>query len=292
LIDNILIADQRSGEADLLNMLGSAFSLVVFYFISSSFHPSLLLVGVVFCGVPVLVNIIYTLYLFLTRYNIYLPSPKFVKMAYYRDLMTLGSKFFIIQICGLITVGSTNIIITKVLGPTEVVVYNLAFKYFSFVPLLFSILTSSMYSSFNEAYQKNDINWIKNVIRKVNLVSGLFLAGILIMIVFSNFIYAFWVGPSIKISIILSLLMGIYYSMIILVTVYSTFISGVGKIKIAYLFSIINSIIYIPFTVLLGNYWGIEGIIGAQIILISPGLFWLPKQYKKLINRTATGLWN
>ena len=292
LIDSILIADQRSGEADLLNMIGSTLSLVLFYFISTTSDGSLLLVGLVFCGIPLLVNLIYTIYLFLTRYKIYMPSHKFIDLGYYKDLMTLGSKFFIIQICSLITLGSTNIIITKVLGAADVVTYNLAFKYFSFVLLAFGILTSSMYSSFNEAYQRGDAIWIKNIIKKVRLVSILFLVVISLMLICSNFIYALWVGPSIKIPIGLSFLMAGYYGITIWVSVYATFISGIGRIKIAYYVSIINSIVYIPLAVLLAKYMGVEGVITAQILIIISGLYWLPVQYKKLINHEATGLWD
>lgn len=292
LIDSILIADQRSGEADLLNMIGSTLSLVLFYFVSTKSDGSLLLVGLVFCGVPLLVNLIYTIYLFFFRYKMYTPSYQFINLAYYRDLMTLGSKFFIIQICSLITLGSTNIIITKVLGAADVVIYNLAFKYFSFVLLAFGILTSSMYSSFNEAYQRGDTIWIKNIIKKVRWVSILFLFVISLMLICSNFIYSLWVGPSIKIPIGLSLLMAVYYGITIWVTVYATFISGVGRIKIAYYVSIINSIVYIPLAVLLAKYMGVQGVITAQILLIISGLYWLPVQYKKLINHEATGLWD
>ena len=292
LIDSILIADQRSGEADLLNMIGSALSLVIFYFLSFQIQGSFLLVGAVFCGVPSLVNITYSIYLFSSRYKNFSPSYKFIDLKYYKDLMTLGSKFFIIQICSLVTIGSTNIIIAKILGPSEVVVYNLAYKYFSFVLISFTILTGSIYSSFNEAYQKGDIPWIRNIVRKINLIGFSFFGLILIMVIFSNFVYSLWVGPDIKIPQILSIFMGIYYSITIWATVYTTFISGVGKIKIAYYVSIVNSVVYIPLAVILGKYFGVEGVVCAQILLFISGFYWLPRQYEKLISRTATGIWN
>ena len=292
LIDSILIADQRSGESDLLNMLGSAFSLLIFYIITPFFNKSFILVGIVFCGIPLLVNIIYTIYLFLTRYYKYIPSHKLVELSYYKELMSLGSKFFIIQICSLITIGSTNIIITKVLSPSDVVIYNLAYKYFSFILLAFGILTGSMYSTFNEAYQRGEIYWIKNIVKKVNIVSALSIFIIIIMIISANYNYSLWVGKSIKIPMSLNILMAGYYIIIVWVTVYSTFISAIGKIKIAYYVSIINSILYIPLAVFLSNFMGINGIVTAQIILIFSGLFWLPIQFNKLINNKANGLWN
>ena len=292
LIDSILIADQKSGESDLLNLIGSAFSLLIFYIITPFFNKSFILVSIVFCGIPLLVNIIYTIYLFLTRYNKYIPSHKFVELNDYKELMTLGSKFFIIQICSLITIGSTNIIITKVLSASDVVIYNLAFKYFSIALLAFGVLAGSMFSSFNEAYQRGEIIWIKNMVKKVRLVSFFFICIIAIMLFFANFVYSFWVGTTIRIPLNLNILMGLYYSLIIFCTVYTTFIAAIGKIRVTYYVSIINSILYIPMALFLTKFMGINGLIISQLILFFPGLFWLPMQYNKLINNKANGLWN
>lgn len=292
LVDNILIADQKSGESDLLNMIGSLSALFVFYLVSRITNGSLLLVGVIFCGVPLVINLLYTIYIFINRYKLYMPSYKFVEIKYYKELMSIGSKFFIIQICSLITLGSTNVIITKVLGAADVVIYNISFKYFSFMLLAFGVLTSSLYSSFNDAFNRGDLIWIKNIVNKIKLVSSIFLIGILIMLIFASNIYDLWLGPAIKVSTSMNILMAIYYGITIWVSVYATFVSAVSKIKIAYYVSIINSIIYIPLSIILANFMGIEGIITAQILLIVSGLYWLPMQYKKLINNEAIGFWN
>jgi O-antigen/teichoic acid export membrane protein len=292
LIDSILIADQKSGESDFLNMLGSLISLIVFYFVTLSSSGSLLLVGLVFCGVPLLVNITYTIYLFFNRYSTYKPKYQFVDIKFYKELMTIGSKFFVIQICSLITLGSTNVIITKVLGSSEVVLYNISFKYFSFILLAFGILTSSLYSSFNDAYYREDHTWIKNIIKKIKWISILFLFGLLIMVISARYIYNLWIGSSININMTVNILMAVYYAITIWVSVYATFVSAVGKIQIAYYVSIINSIIYIPLSIFLAKFMGIEGVITSQILLIISGLYWLPTQYKKIINNEAAGLWN
>ena len=56
-----------------------------------------------------------------------------------------------------------NFIISKLFGPEEVVPYNIAFKYFSIITMVYSILLTPYWSSFTEAYTKNDFVWIKKI---------------------------------------------------------------------------------------------------------------------------------
>jgi hypothetical protein len=49
--------------------------------------------------------------------NKFAPSLKYVKFHYARDLMTLGIKFFIIQMAGVILYQTNNIIIAQLFGP-------------------------------------------------------------------------------------------------------------------------------------------------------------------------------
>lgn len=292
LIDSILIADQKSGKADVLNLVSSILSLIIFYCISVYFYVDLLITGIIFCGLPAFVNLTYSFLVFNSSYRYCVPSFKFVDLSYYKELMTLGSKFFVIQLCNLLTIGSTSFIISNALGPKDVVSYNLAYKYFSFTTILFSILTGSLYSSLNEAYQINDFEWIKRIIKKASYISYIIIGGIVIMFFLLDYVFKIWVGTDVLIESKFKLLIAVYFSMTILVSTYSTFISGIGKIKIAFYFSVINSILTIPISYFFAHKFGLAGLMGSLILLSAPGLYWLPMQYHKIINNSSFGLWD
>ncbi len=292
LIDNILIADQRSGESDFLNLISSSSAFIVFYLLAPFYNDSLRFVGIVFSGVPFLVSLVYSIFLFRGRYKMYLPSFKFIHLKDYRDLMNLGSSFFVIQLVGLITVGSTNLIITKVLSSDDVVVYNLSYRYFNVALVGFMILTNSIYSPFNEAYQLGDYNWIMNIMKKAKLLSIFAIIGLAVMMFCAKYIYRLWLGSAVNIPFALNFWMALYFGMTLLVLPYTTFITGVSKVKIAFYMSIVNSIFYIPTAILAANYYGVKGIVIAQIIIGASGLYWAPVQYKKIINNEAVGIWN
>ena len=292
LIESILIADQRSSEADFINFISSIISISFFYFFKNNFNDKLLFTGITFCLTPVLVNFIYSIILFKFRYKDYSPSVKYIEIGHYKELMKLGSKFFIIQICNLITIGTINLLISNSVNPSMVVVYNLTYKYFGFTLMGFTVITNSIFTSFNDAYNNADFFWIKKSVQQIQYVSYFIIFIILLLVIFSKTILNIWVGNTIYISSSTILLMALYYIIIIIVTVYSTFISGIGKIKIAYYFSILNTILFLPVTYFSGKYFGLNGILVSQIILNSPGLFWLPKQYNLIINKNAKGIWN
>jgi O-antigen/teichoic acid export membrane protein len=292
LINSILEADQKSGQSDIIGMLSNITSYIFIYLIYKYSLGKLFIVGVVFTSTPLLITLIVTIYLFKNRYSNVRPSFSDFKLKYYKKILSLGGQFFIIQICGLITIGSTNIIITQMFGPLEVVNYNIIFKYFSFTLIGFSVITSSYFSAFTDAYYKNDFDWIEKSVSKINKIWFLLFLGIIFLALCSKYILKLWVGDSVIVSNYTVILMAIYFSITTWATVYATFISGVGKLRIAYYVSIINSVLHIPLTIFLAKFIGVQGVIVSQIILSVSGLYWLPKQYKLLISRNAIGIWN
>ena len=54
----------------------------------------------------------------------------------------------------------------------------------------------------------------------------------------------------------------------------------------------IIAIIYIPLALLLGSSWGLSGVLIANVIVFAVNYIWAKMQCNKLINQTATGIWN
>jgi len=130
----------------------------------------LIYLGTVFSVTPVLVLLSSSLWFYTHSYKKYAPSVKFVKFHFARDLMSLGIKFFVIQLAAVIFYQTSNIIIAHLFGPQEVTPYNIAYKYFSVITMSFSIIMLPLWSAYTEAWVKRDIDWIKNTINKLILI--------------------------------------------------------------------------------------------------------------------------
>ena len=205
--------------------------------------------------------------------------------------MNLGLKFFTIQIAVIILYQTSNVIISQLYSPAEVTPYNIVYKYFSIIPMIFSIIISPLWSAFTEAWIKQDLIWVNNTMKKLKLVSLILSLLTIIMAIFANFMYKLWVGADLFIAFSLTLTMAIYVILNLWNGIYSQFLNGVGKIKLQLVIAIIGSVINIPLSIFLCKNIGNCGVILSTVIVSMPGIFIYPIQYKKIINQNATGIW-
>lgn len=294
LIGTILIADQKPAISDLLGVISSAVSLMIVYLLTITTESSLLYLGAAFTVPPIIVYAITSVILFSGKYKIFLPNLKFVDFKRGRVLYSLGVKFFVIQISGIVIYSTSNLIITQVLGPAEVTPYNIAYKYFNTAMMFFMIVMTPFWSGFTEAYSKNDFEWIKSTMKKLNLFSLGVIALVIVMILMADTIYKIWVGDQVKVPFLLTLFMGLYIMMLSWGAPFVHFINGVGKIKLQLYFSLFQAITFIFLAIYFSKYLGFGsiGVIGAMCIPMVPTIILWPLQYRRIMKNNKTGIWN
>ena len=292
LITTIITANQQPAKASVFGFLGNLLSLGIIYVLTKTTSGNLIYLGTVFSVTPVVVLIASSLWFYSHKYKQYAPSIKFVKFHFARDLMSLGIKFFIIQMAAVIFYQTSNIIIAHLFGPEQVTPYNIAYKYFSVVTMAFSIIMLPLWSAYTEAWIKKDITWIKNSVNKLILIWILIAIAVTIMLISSNFIYRMWVGKEIKVPVSVSVVMAAYVIINGWCGIFSQFLNGVGKIKLQLYISILGAVVNIPLAIFLGKHLGIYGVLLSTVFLGAISALWSPIQYKKLINNKATGIWN
>jgi O-antigen/teichoic acid export membrane protein len=291
LITTVLTADQQPAKASLFNFYGSLFSILIIYILTKTTSGNLLYLGTVFGLTPILVLIVSSIWFYSRKYKKFAPSLKYVHFSYARDLMTLGVKFFLLQIAGIVLYQTSNIIIAQLFGAAEVTPYNIAYKYFGIIPMVLGIILAPFWSAYTEAWVKKDIIWIKNSLKKLRLIWASLSILALIMLLFSNFIYGIWVGKEIVIPFTLSAVIAAYFVINAWNGIYCAFLNGVGKIKLQLYTGILDMIIHIPLAIYLGKKLGISGVILSLVILCGLNMIWTVIQYNKIINNKATGIW-
>lgn len=295
LVINILFADQRPAWNTLVNVLSNFISLVIIYILTLTTHGSLIYLGATLSGVPIIVLLFISIYLFTGRYRKFIPSIKYVELKYFRDLIGLGARFFITQISTIIILSTDNIIITQLFGPAQVTPYNISFKYFSIITLSFiTILLSPYWSAFTDAYTKGDIKWIRHETRKLVKIWSILTGVVILMIMVSNIVYHIWIGNIVHVPFILSIFMGIYVIIFTWNNIFVSFVNGTGKIQIRMYATIVAGILNIPLSIYFAKYlhMGIAGVIFATSICLLIDSVLNPIQYLKLVNKTAKGIWN
>jgi len=294
LIGNILFAYQKSALNNLIGPLGNILSLVVIYILTQTTESSLFLVGFTFSAIPVVILLSFNLILFNGTFKVIKPSYQYIDLAYSKELLGLGLQFFIIQISALVLFTTSNIIITRLFGPDEVTVYNIAFKYFSIITMVYGIIVTPFWSAITEAFVKNEFDWIRKTIKKLELIGLGFIAICVIMLVFSNQVYALWVGDEVIIPWSMSIVMSLFVVLMILNRPYNVFINGIGKIRLQLYTAIVSIVITIPLALLFSKTldMGPAGVVLSTVCTTFPTMILWRIQYKKILNGKATGVWN
>ncbi|WPU95793.1 oligosaccharide flippase family protein [Mucilaginibacter sabulilitoris] len=292
LISTILNALQKPVMSSLYSTLSQVLVLIGILFLIKTTKGSLLYLSLIIGGANIFVLIVGSIWFYTHELKEYTPNWYFVKFRYAKDLMGLGIKFFFIQIIALVYYETNNIIITKVLNPINVTVYNISFKYMSVIGMFFTIIITPFWSAFSEAKILDDYGWMKSVVAKLRLVFYLLSAGTVLMVMVSPYAYKLWLGNSVTIPFLLTLLMGFWQIFNIWNSLHSTLIYGLGKIKLQLIGSLSVGIINLPITIFFCYKWQLNGVIIAQV-LMSASISWVGAlQLKKLLDKSAHGIWN
>ena len=294
LITPLLLSDQRPAMNGLISLVGNFISLCIVTILIYTTQGSLLYLSLALSVGPLLVFLTATLIFFRGEYRNYSPSLKFVRKEYFNDLMNLGGKFFLIQVIGVIIFSTDNMIITHIYNPGEVAPYNVAFKYFNIITQAFTIITVPFWSAYTEAYSKEDYSWIMRTNKKLIQVWGVMVIGGIILLLLANIVYPFFTQGEFEIPFFLSLFMLIYVLIKSWGSIFVMFINGVGKVKLQMVTSIFGGIANIPLSIFLAKNLGLgpPGVIMASTICLFYGPLIAPFHFKKIMNKTARGIWN
>lgn len=293
-ITTLIIADQQPAKTSLLDLLGQILSLILIFILVKTSDGSLVKLGIALCISPLIVLVGANLYYFNGVFKKYRPSFSDVKFAYSNDLLKLGFSFFVIQIAAIIQYESANIIISRNFGAAEVTSYNVVYKYFGILHMVFMIFITPFWSASTEAFFKNDIAWIRNGIRKYNMLNIAMFFGGLLMLLFSDMAYSLWLGKGkVDIDFSLSLYGFIFFNVGMFGSKYVNFLNGINALRLQFWSSVISPFLYVGTVLVLIRYFhiGVYAVfIGAIIANINAYLI-APLQYYMIIVRGKKGIW-
>jgi O-antigen/teichoic acid export membrane protein len=295
IITTILLADQRPAKSSLIDLLGQAISLIFIVILVKTTEGSLIKLGIALCVSPLIVLIGANLILFKGLYKKYRPAFAKIRFSYAKGLFNLGLIFFLIQFAGIIQYQTANIIIARNFGTGDVTSYNIVFKYFGVMNMIFTIFLTPFWSASTEAYYKNDIEWIRNGIKKYNQLNILMIIGGLVMLIFSDTVYRLWLGEGkVNISFSLSLWGFLYYNVSMFGGKYVNFLNGISALRIQFLSCIISPFLYVLIAMLLIKHYhmGVYALFIASIIANVNGFLLAPIQYYQIIvKKTKSAIW-
>ncbi len=294
-INTVLTADQQPAKASLIDMLGQLFSLIIIFILTKVTQGSLLNLGLAVGVAPIVISLAANFFFFNTKYKPYKPSIKYVRKEYAKDIMQLGGKFFVLQIAAMIQFETILVLIFRYKGGAEVTNYSTAFKYFSVLNMVFSILLSPLWTGVTDAYNKQDYDWIKNAVKKYLKIVVLFIGAGIFMLLVSNKIYDLWIGNNvINVSFSISLMCLIHFSTGMFASIFVSVINGIGALKIQFYAAIIAAVVFISLSLLFMEVFkfGTASILIASVISNVFGYIIAPIQvYNIFYKKSKAAVW-
>lgn len=291
LINTVLTANQQPSKALLFSFFGNLFSLLLIFILIKTRSFSLIYLALSLGCAPVIVLLIASLWFYSRDYKKYAPKLKCVQYRHASSLLNIGLKFFVIQIGALVIFQTDNIIIAQLFGPSDVTSFNVTYKLFSIINMVFFIVITPLWSAFTDAYNRNEMDWIKGVLSKMHRFWLLLVLVTVIILGISPYLFSLWLGDAVYVSWSLSCAMAINGIALSWQSIHVYLLNGIGKIKLQVYLILISALVNIPLAIFLGKEFGLAGVTSANtIVFVLMGVFFAI-QCKRILNKTAKNIW-
>ena len=289
----MLTASQRPAASTAIKTFGNFISLIAIIILTYTTKGSLEYLAIMFSGIPCLLTIIVSIVAFSKgQYKKYAPSFKQIDFSLTKNIIGMGGQFFLIMMCMLLIFQFTNIIISRELGPESVTLYNVTYKIFSIAEMVVMIILTPIWSAYTDAYTRKDFTWMRHCSKKLEKMGFISFPTLMILTIVSPFIFKLWLGNEVVTSIYVSASIAFFIFCKIMGAIYMHQINGTGKVRIQLITYIVIAIFAIPSMVYSCRQWGLVGIVIAPSLAFFVQFIICRIQLKKIINQTATGIWN
>lgn len=279
-------AIQQPGMISIFSAIGQLIQIAVILILPFFVHESIIAVAIMYGLVSLFDNIV--LGIFITKKRKYLiPRKKCVDISYLKPLLSLGLGFFVLQICGLVLNTTDNLLISNLFGVSEVTPYSMVYKVFYLFVQIHGIIIMPMWSAYTEAAFNNDFCWIKKTMRRIDMIT----AAMSVCVVMGALIFkpfsAWWLGRDLDYDYILIVIVALYMIIQMFANNYSSFLCGVGEIKMSAIISVIGALVNIPLSIFFAKTlkMRLNGIILGSLCVMSLSLIVLPIVTHKWLKR-------
>ena len=291
IIGSIYLALQLTAVNNFFTCFSHAIALLAIFVLTKTTESSLMYVAIAYSAAAPLTYLIAYPFTFFGKYRFMSPALTCFKKDLLGSLFSMSILFFVIQLGSLLLFSTANLIISHLFGPNNVTPYNIAYKYFSLITIVVSLVIAPMWSATTDAYASGDMEWIRKTVKTINKMLCACFIVIICMVAVSPFVYSLWIGDSLLIPFKMTVLVALYIFVLLFSMTYSYFLNGMGFLRVQSINTIIVGILFIPLSIWLGKSVGLYGVVFALLLANVSGAWLNFIQFKKIISGTAHGIW-
>ena len=269
LINPVAAAVQRNSYTAVAGFIQSVFFVLLALLMLLTGWGSLLTFLILRGASNVAINLGFTIWFYYRRPEIkpYITTD----LRGSRGLVSLGFRFFIIQIAMLILFSTDQFLIVKLLGPEQVPQYDVTFKFFNLFVTVHLMLAAPLWSAYTEAFQKGELGWIRHTIRSQIKIVALLAMASAALIPMARPIIALWTGDRVDLANGLVGLMSLFAVLTIWNNAFGALLNGVGHLRPQIIVATIGAVLNIPLSIFFARTlaFGVNGILLATILCIA-----------------------
>lgn len=285
LISAVLGGFQKTSLVALGQLYSNVASLVLvgvaWVFISPSIIVLATIYGVATLGANCLLS-----FSFYKANQVFFPRY-LVSREYVSPLLSMGLRFFAIQVAVLVVFTTDKILITQFFGPQEVTQYEVIMKLFGLFSFAHALISAPLWPAYADAFHRKDKVWIGGMLTKQLLLFIVFVVGVLVMMLIVDRVVSIWVGDAFSISYGLVIAVAVFIVVSIWNNIFAMILNGIGKTNVQLVSAVLAMLVNIPLAFVLVKIldFGVGGVVMAAVISLSFSAICLPLQVFYLLKK-------
>ncbi len=249
LCKSICFALQKSSLASSSGVLAQIINFISFLIIRKYTHVSILKLALIYGISEFIIYLGMTLYIIIHHPNLK-PQKKYANKECEKELLVIGSRFLILQLCALVLYSTDSFIISCLYSAKSVTPYSMVIKIYTLVINLFAAFVVPLWS----AVTKEKMNKRWDIVEKYEKIIVFLMIPIIIIVflLILNFrtVSFIWLKKELVYSNLLIFLGGIYCVLSIWCNSFATLANGLGILNKPMIVAIIQAVLNIPLSLL------------------------------------------
>lgn len=230
-IQRVMLSCQQTAQSNAWQIAGSFVAVAACYGVIYSDHSSSAAVAA-YAMSPILVMLVATVFFFVRNPRL-IPRRTDLTLSHAKELIALGSYFFILSIITSIALNSDNVIIALTLGAESVTTYAIPAKLASILGLLVTTLFLPLWAANGDAIARKDYVWIERTARRMSLIGGLLVCSLgLMFALFNQKLVEMWMGRVFEESTKIVAGYALMYTLFAVASPYNMILNAAGLVKI------------------------------------------------------------
>lgn len=205
-------------------------------------------------------------------YPQYMPRRNLLNHSLCGTIVKFGLRIFIIQLAALVIFTTSRLLASAWIGPESVVIYDAGFKVFSIVVTVHTLLMSTIWSSFTQAFERGEFSWIRQTLRRLVFLMLPLVAVCAVLAVCSPRIVHHWLGNAQVGSMSLYAILAITTILACWSNIYAYLLNGVGDTRVQMISAVFSGVINVPVTYFFARTLdlGLTGIALGTLVSLLP----------------------